>query len=92
MPLPVRVPEPLITAPAAGVNTAFELIVNVPEAAKFVDMATIELEGIVSPLKVSEPVLTTVEPLFNVMVPPVGENVMPPLTVSDPAMLKLAEG
>ena len=93
MPLPVKVPVPLMTSAAAGVNTDPESVkVNVPLTAKLPVPVTEAPLAMVRLLKVRVPELDTDELLFMVMVPAVGARVLVAFTVNMPLTLKLVAG
>ena len=92
VPLPVSVPAPLITAPAAGVKVALEFTVNVPTTPKLLDAVMVAELAMARSLRVRVPELEMAEPLFNVIVPLVGAKVVEIFTVKVPATEKLADG
>jgi hypothetical protein len=92
VPLPVSVPAPLMTADAAGVKVELLFAVNVPATAMLPVAETAAEDASVKPRKVSDPELAIEEPLLNVTVPPVGANVVEPLTVKAPPTLNEVVG
>jgi len=77
----------MVTVPAEGLNVAVELFVRVPATLKLLEVVTVAPEAIVSPENTSVPLFAIDDPLFIVIVPPLGEKFTLPLTVNAPATL-----
>lgn len=76
----------IVIVPPEGLNVAVELLVNVPATLKLLDVVTVADEGIVKLWKVAVPLFEIDEPLFIVIVPPLGVNV----PVTDSALVTVA--
>jgi hypothetical protein len=81
VPVPVRVPAPLIIFAAEGVKVELEPRVKVPATAKLLLPVTVAELAVVRLKNVSEPELVIEAPLFMVIVPAVGVKV--PVTFRD---------
>ena len=72
----------MVIVPPEGLNVAVELLVNVPATLKLLEVVTVAPDGIVKLWKVAVPLFAIDEPLFMVIVPPLGVNV--PVTDNAP--------
>lgn len=92
----LSIDEPLfivmVLVPADGEKLPLEFTFNEPATVKLEDVVTVAPLAIVRSLNVSAPELTMEDPLFMVMVPPVGARVFVLFTVKVPPTLNELEG
>lgn len=83
----------IVMVPPVGASVVEALTVNAPPTEKLAEGCVVGVPAMVSPLKVNVPELLTDHPVpVIVIVPSVGVNLLPAVTVSVPANKKLAEG